>query len=86
MAQALGRVVSIPWPAQTSDHHADIPTHSHRDAPVSPARTRYPVLIFSNGYAMITRTNTVLMEEPSESPVGPRAPVPPSLLGSRSAG
>ncbi len=30
---------------------------------MSPAHTRYPVLVFSPGYAMITRTNTVLMEE-----------------------
>ncbi len=62
-ARLFGGLLGVPWPTQTSDHHADIPTHSYRDAPVSPAETRYPLLMFSHGYAMITRTNTVLMEE-----------------------
>jgi len=46
------------------DHYADIPTHSYRDAPPVASPGRFPVLVYSHGYAMAgPNSNTALMEE-----------------------
>jgi predicted dienelactone hydrolase len=40
-----------------------VQSHSYPDAPVAPEQARYPVLIFSHGYASSPWQNTVQMEE-----------------------
>lgn len=63
-ATLMSWLVGFPFSSRMVDHHERIPTHSFRNAPMSTDESRYPVLVFSHGYALGgTRTNTVLMEE-----------------------
>jgi predicted dienelactone hydrolase len=56
----LGLIVSD----DGSSHYGDVPTHSHRDAPVVAAPQKFPVLVFSHGYGIgRPQTYTALMEE-----------------------
>ncbi|TFG07108.1 hypothetical protein EU522_01040 [Candidatus Thorarchaeota archaeon] len=51
------------FPSLIVSHFALVKTHSYQDAPLSPAESSYPVLLFSHGYGGLIMQNTVLMEE-----------------------
>lgn len=56
--------VALGLPRFLFDHMALVPSHSHPKAALSGARTAWPVLIFSHGYAQgFPAQNKVLMEE-----------------------
>ena len=59
-ARSLGALVGFP-PFFTYIRH--VQTNSYADAPLLPAATNLPVVIYSHGYTSYLNQNTVLMEE-----------------------
>jgi predicted dienelactone hydrolase len=52
-----------PMPLSAFDELAQVRVHSHRDADLPDGEERFPVLLFSHGYAGGMLQNTVLMED-----------------------
>lgn len=62
---AFGKGVekSYGFPSFVVSHFPLTPTHSFRDVPISVAKDKFPVLVFSHGYGGLDFQNTVLLEE-----------------------
>ena len=64
LAQLTRDVFGLVVGDRSFDHYELVPTHSFRDARPSPTPKRFPVLVFSHGYAIAgPEANTALMEE-----------------------
>jgi predicted dienelactone hydrolase len=59
---ALAKILPIP-PLDYLGHLRLVASHSHNGVPLSRAEARYPVLVFSHGFAATPWMNTVQMEE-----------------------
>jgi predicted dienelactone hydrolase len=60
ISQVLGPLAPVPW---FFSHATLVTTNSHRNAQMSAAKSRYPVLAFSHGYTSFFAQNTSLTEE-----------------------